>query len=89
MLKTHSSLLAFMYICFDEGNFKQRQLTEIIKSRKPCTWVVGMLCATRKRDANTIAKFDKIKEILSECDNLEQDLQIPSLCPTLERLGSI
>ena len=50
-----------------------------------------MLCATRKRkrNANTIAKFDKIKEILSEFDNLEPDLQIPSLCPTLERLGSI
>ena len=50
-----------------------------------------MLCATRKRkrNANTITKFEKIKAILSEFDNLEPDLQIPSLCPFLERLGSI
>ena len=48
-----------------------------------------MLCAKRKRNANTITKFDKIKEILSKFDNLEPDLQIPSLSPFLEHLGSI
>ena len=50
-----------------------------------------MLCATiqRKRPEKTIEKFDKINEILSEFDNLQPDLQISSLCSTLERLGSL
>ena len=50
-----------------------------------------MLCATiqRKRPKKTVEKFDKINEILSEFDNLQPDLQISSLCSTLERLGSL
>ena len=50
-----------------------------------------MLCATiqRKRPMKIIEKFDKINEILSEFDNLQPDLQISSLCSTLERLGSL
>ena len=32
-----------------------------------------LLCVTRKRNANTIPKFDNIKEILSESGNLEPD----------------
>ena len=50
-----------------------------------------MLYATiqRKRPKKNIEKFDKINEILSEFDNLQPDLQISSLCSTLERLGSL
>ena len=38
-----------------------------------------------------IGIFDMIKKILYEFNNLqyEPDLQISSMCPTLERLGSI
>ena len=39
--------------------------------------------------AKTMAKFNKIKETLSEFDNHEADLQISALSPTFERLGSI
>ena len=50
-----------------------------------------MLCATRKkkRNAKTIEKFNRIKEILSEFDTFTTDEQITSLCATLERLGSL
>ena len=50
-----------------------------------------MLCATRKkkRNAKTIEKFNRIKEILSEFDTFTPDEQITSLCATLERLGSL
>ena len=50
-----------------------------------------MLCATRKkkRNAKTIEKFNRIKEILSEFDTFTADEQITSLCATLERLGSL
>ena len=43
----------------------------------------------RKRPKKTVEKFDKINEILSEFDTLQPDLQISSLCSTLERLGSL
>ena len=43
----------------------------------------------RKRSKMTIEKFKKINEILSEFDNLQPDMQISSLCSTLERLGSL
>ena len=48
-----------------------------------------MVCETRKRklNANNIAKFDEMKEILSEFDNFYSDLQISTLSPILERLG--
>ena len=45
-----------------------------------------MLCAKnqRKPSKRTIAKFYKINDILSTYDDLQLDMQISSLCATLE-----